>query len=168
MLCRVSPSFNQRVREPGGFVLRNAARQREFLTVNGKAQFTVHQTPQLKLAPGQLLMMTIRSHDQYNTTIYGLDDRYRGILHGRRVVLVHCEDLAERGLKDQDLLTITSHFRGELRHAEGFTAVAYDLPRGCVATYFPEANCLVPLGQRADRSHTPASKSVVVTLRRSA
>lgn len=158
--------FNERVRQPGGFVLRNAAREREFLTFDGKARFTVHPTPQLKLEAGQLLMMTIRSHDQYNTTIYGLDDRYRGVLQGRRVVLVHRDDLHDRGLKELDLLTITSHFRDELRHAEGFTAVAYDLPRGCIATYFPEANCLVPLGQRADRSHTPASKSVVVTLQR--
>jgi anaerobic selenocysteine-containing dehydrogenase len=111
-------------------------------------------------------MMTIRSHDQYNTTVYGEDDRYRGIAGGRRVVLVAPEDLAASGLREDERVTLTSHFQGETRSLPGFRVVAHALPRRCVATYFPEANPLVPLGHRADGSRTPAYKSVVVTLAR--
>ncbi len=152
------------MRQPGGFVLRNAARERSWDTATGKARFTVHALPRHALAPGQLLMMTIRSHDQYNTTVYGLDDRYRGIRGGRRVVLVNAEDARERGLSAGDAVDITSHFEDGTRVARHFAVVLYDIPRGCCATYFPEANVLVPLGQYARRSHTPASKSVAVTL----
>jgi molybdopterin-dependent oxidoreductase alpha subunit len=153
-----------RVRQAGGFVLRNAARERSWDTATGKARFTVHDLPRHELAPGQLLMMTIRSHDQYNTTVYGLDDRYRGIHGGRRVVLVNAQDARERGLSAGDAVDITSHFEDGTRMAHHFAVVLYDIPRGCCATYFPEANVLVPLGQYARRSRTPASKSVVVTL----
>ena len=120
--------------------------------------------PDEPLGPGQLMMMTIRSHDQFNTTIYGLEDRYRGIGRERRVVLMNAEDLRERGLRPQQLVDLTSHFRGETRVARRFVAIEYPIPRRCVATYFPEANVLVPLGSVAQKSNTPASKSVVVTV----
>ncbi len=171
LIAEVVPGFadfNRRVREPDGIDLPNAARNREFRTATGRARFTVHATPQWDLEPGQLRMMTVRSHDQYNTTIYGLDDRYRGIVGERRVILAHADDLAERGLAVGQRVDITSHFEGELRTVRGFLTVAYDVPRGCVVTYFPEANPLVPLGHRADRSRTPASKAVAVTLAASA
>jgi anaerobic selenocysteine-containing dehydrogenase len=109
-------------------------------------------------------MMTIRSHDQYNTTVYGLDDRYRGVRGGRRVVFMNAGDARERRLAAGDLVDITSHFGGETRTASRFVVVPYDMPPGCCATYFPEANVLVPLGSVARKSNTPASKSVVVTL----
>jgi anaerobic selenocysteine-containing dehydrogenase len=112
-------------------------------------------------------MMTIRSHDQYNTTVYTNNDRYRGLHGQRRVVLVAPDELARLGLGRGDTVRIISRFRDVERAADGFTVVPYDLPPGACATYFPEANCLVPLEQFADRSHTPASKSVVVRLERS-
>jgi anaerobic selenocysteine-containing dehydrogenase len=120
--------------------------------------------PDEPLGPGQLMMMTIRSHDQFNTTIYGLEDRYRGIGRERRVVLMNAEDLRERGLRPEQLVDLTSHFQGETRVARRFVAIEYPIPRRCCAAYFPEANVLVPLGSVAQRSNTPASKSVVVTV----
>ncbi len=121
----------------------------------------------IPLEPGQFLLTTLRSHDQYNTTIYGLDDRYRGIFHGRRVVLMNPADIKEHGWKAGELLDITSHFRNdgkeELRMAPRFVLVPYEIPRRCVATYFPEANVLVPIGSVALRSNTPTSKAVIVT-----
>jgi molybdopterin-dependent oxidoreductase alpha subunit len=168
---RVIPGFddyNRRVREPGGFYLPNLARERRFKTASGRAQFTVHKLPRHDLKPGQFLMMTMRSHDQFNTTIYGLDDRYRGIYNGRRVVFLNPEDVQEAGLKEGHLVDLISHFEGEERCAPRFVVVPYSIPRRCAATYFPEANVLVPLGSVAEKSNTPASKSVVISLRPSA
>jgi len=165
---RVIPGFtdyNRRVRQPGGFYLPNGPREGRFTTDTGKARFTVNPAPENRLGPGQLVMMTIRSHDQFNTTIYGLDDRYRGVTRGRRVVLLNAEDLRERGLKAGDLVDLVSHFRGQTRTAPHFTVVEYDIPRGCAATYFPEANVLVPLDSVAETSNTPTSKYVVITVR---
>jgi anaerobic selenocysteine-containing dehydrogenase len=108
--------------------------------------------------------MTIRSHDQFNTTIYGLDDRYRGVYGGRRVIFMHAEDMAARGLKAGDKVDITSHFRGVQRNAPAFTVVPFSLPRGATATYFPEANVLVPVDSVAQRSNTPTSKYVRITV----
>ena len=156
--------FNARVRD-GGFVLPNPVRELDFAAVGGRARFTVVPPPRIELLPDQLLLTTIRSHDQFNTTIYDVNDRYRGIFGHRRVLFVHPADLAARGLAAGDKLTITSHFRGETREAPGYTAVAYDLPRGCAAAYFPEANVLVPIDHYAEKSRTPASKSVVITVR---
>jgi len=156
--------YNERVRQPGGFELPNGARERRFSTRSGKAEFTVQALPELRLEPGQLLLTTIRSHDQFNTTIYGFDDRYRGISGERRVVFVNPADLAERGFEPDQRLDVTSHHRGTRRTVSGFRAVPYDVPRGCAACYFPEANPLVPLEDHADESRTPASKSIVVTL----
>jgi molybdopterin-dependent oxidoreductase alpha subunit len=168
---RVIPGFenyNERVRRRGGFHLPNAARERIFKTTNSKANFTIHKLPAHRLEPGQLLMMTIRSHDQFNTSIYGLDDRYRGIHNGRRVVLLNRADMEEIGVKEGDLVDLISHFEGEERTARRFAVVPYDIPRGCAATYFPEANVLVPVRSVAEKSNTPASKSVVISLSRAA
>jgi molybdopterin-dependent oxidoreductase alpha subunit len=154
--------FNRRVRQPGGFVLPNAAAARRFKTATGKARFTVQPIPRIVLAPGQLLMTTIRSHDQYNTTIYGLDDRYRGVYRERRVVLMNPLDVSGLGLVDQQVVDLVGEFRGERRVAARFIVVPYDIPRGCAATYFPEANVLVPVDDYAEGSRTPASKSVVI------
>ena len=165
---RVVPGFenyNQRVRQPGGFYLPNPIRKREFNTPDGRAHFIVHELPKHDLKPGQFLMMTMRSHDQFNTTIYGLDDRYRGIRNGRRVVFLNPGDLSVAGLEAGQSVDLISHFEGEQRVARHFTIVPYSIPRGCAATYFPEANVLVPVRQFADKSHTPASKSVVISIR---
>jgi len=170
LIARVVPGcegYGERVRTPGGFRLRNAARERVFETASGKARFTVHALPRHDLAPGELLMMTVRSHDQYNTTVYGNDDRYRGVRGGRRVVLMNDEDASERGLRAGDVVDLTSRFADGERIARRFVVVPYRIPRGCCATYFPEANVLVPLGAVARKSNTPASKSVVVTVARS-
>jgi molybdopterin-dependent oxidoreductase alpha subunit len=171
LVARVVPGFddfNRRVREPGGFVLRNPAAHREWRTESGKAAFGVVPTPEIRLAPGELRLFTIRSHDQYNTTIYGLDDRYRGIRRARRVVLMHADDLAERGLAEGEWVDLRSRGAdGAERMAPRFRAVAYDVPRGCAAAYFPEANVLVPVGSHARESFTPSSKMVPVTVARS-
>jgi molybdopterin-dependent oxidoreductase alpha subunit len=157
--------FNQRVRNPDGFVLPNGPREGRFTTASGKGHFFVAATPTWQMAPDRYMMMTIRTHDQFNTTVYGLDDRYRGIHGERRVVLMHEEDMRQAGLKERDRVDIISHYEHE-RTAEDFFVVAYDIARGCVATYFPEANVLVPLHLKAEKSGTPASKSVVVGLRK--
>jgi molybdopterin-dependent oxidoreductase alpha subunit len=157
--------YNRRVREPGGFVLRNTAAHREWKTESGLAQFAPVPTPAIHLPEGQLRLFTIRSHDQYNTTIYGLDDRYRGIKGARRVVLMNAADMADRGLRAGDEVDVRSHWSdGVERLAPRFRAVAYDVPRGCCAAYFPEANVLVPLGKTAKRSNQPSSKLVPVTI----
>jgi len=168
---RVVPGFqdyNVRVREAGGFYLPNGARERVFKTPTGKAMFTVHELPDHRLQPGQFLMMTIRSHDQFNTSIYSSNDRYRGIKHGRRVVFLNKDDLEQLGFQAGQHVDLVSHFEGEERTAAKFSVVPYDIPRGCAATYFPEANVLVPIRHVAKKSNTPASKSVVISIRRSA
>jgi molybdopterin-dependent oxidoreductase alpha subunit len=158
-------NYNQRVRQPGGFYLPNPITKREFLTNDNRAQFTVHPLPRHELQPGQYLMMTIRSHDQFNTTIYGLDDRYRGIRNGRRVVFLNADDMSSAKLVAGQVVDLISHFEGEERVARHFTVVPYSIPRRCAATYFPETNVLVPVRHFADKSHTPASKSVVISIR---
>jgi anaerobic selenocysteine-containing dehydrogenase len=130
--------------------------------------FTVHELPEHNLKPGQFLMMTIRSHDQFNTSIYGLDDRYRGIHNGRRVVLLNRDDMLLAGLNEGQSVDLTSHFEGEERVAHRFTVVPYSIPRLCAATYFPETNVLVPVRSVAEKSNTPVSKSVVISIKPSA
>lgn len=173
LIARVVPGcedMNLRVQHRGGFYLPNAAREDDYRTKTGKANFVVSSLEPIHLERGQFLLTTLRTHDQYNTTIYGLDDRYRGVFHGRRVVLINPDDMKEHGWKAGDFLDITSHFRNggaeELRFAPRFLAVAYAIPRHCVACYFPEANVLVPIGSVAPRSNTPTSKAVIVTLSR--
>ncbi|HEX2189441.1 MAG TPA: FdhF/YdeP family oxidoreductase [Longimicrobiaceae bacterium] len=168
VVARVLPGFadyNRRVREPGGFVLRHPAAHREWNTATGKAELVVVPLPDVRLEPGELRLFTIRSHDQFNTTIYGLDDRYRGIRGEREVVFMHPDDAAERGLRPGDRADL--HARaddGRERVARGFRVVAYDVPRGSAAAYFPEANVLVPVGMTARGSNTPSSKMVPVTV----
>jgi len=159
--------YNQRARQPGGFYLPNPIRDLEFNTDDGQAHFTVHELPRHDLQPGQFLMMTMRSHDQFNTTIYGLDDRYRGIHNGRRVVFLNPDDIRLDGLHDGQTVDLISHFEGEERVAHRFTIVSYSIPRRCAATYFPETNVLVSARNFADKSNTPASKSVVISIRAS-
>jgi molybdopterin-dependent oxidoreductase alpha subunit len=169
---RVVPGFddfNARVRQPGGFYLPNLPRdRREWSTHSGKAVFTCHEIPRTTLEPGQLVMMSVRSHDQFNTTIYGLDDRYRGVHAERRVVFMNPADVEELGLAAQQVVDLTSHFQGETRVARQFIVVPFDIPRRCAATYFPETNVLVPVNSVAERSNTPTSKYVVITVAPSA
>lgn len=170
-ISRVIPGFvgyNERVRKPTGFYLPHAVRDElVFKTGTGKANFMVHAIPKTDLLKEQYLLMTLRSHDQFNTTIYGLNDRYRGIHHGRRVLLMNPQDMEERALSAGTYVDITSHFEGETRQVLGFMVVPYSLPRKCLGAYFPEANPLVPIRSVADISNTPAYKSVVVSLKQS-
>ncbi|MDX3360489.1 MULTISPECIES: FdhF/YdeP family oxidoreductase [Streptomyces] len=171
-IARVVPGFedfNARVARPGGFALPHAPRdERRFPTATGKANFTAAPVEYPALPEGRLLLQTLRSHDQYNTTIYGLDDRYRGIRDGRRVVLVNAEDARALGVADGSYVDLVSEWRdGVERRAPGFRVVHYPTARGCAAAYYPETNVLVPLDATADTSNTPASKSVVVRLEQS-
>jgi molybdopterin-dependent oxidoreductase alpha subunit len=157
--------FNERIAEDV-FYLPNPARDdRRFKTKVGKALFTVHPIPRNDLGPGKFILMTIRSHDQFNTHIYGLDDRYRGIYNGRRVLFMNPEDVKEAGLTQGQIVDLTSHFGdGEKRHARHFQIAPYPIARGCTATYFPEGNVLVPIDSVAEGSNTPTSKFVVISI----
>ena len=159
-------NYNERVRKSGGFYLPNGAREGNFKTATGKANFTVNKISDVELAKGEYLMTTVRSHDQFNTTIYGLDDRYRGIYNGRRIVMMHPDDMTAANLKEGDFVDLSSHYDGVDRFAPKFYVVAYDIPRKCLGTYFPEANPLVPFDKYAKRSETPISKSVVVRVKK--
>jgi molybdopterin-dependent oxidoreductase alpha subunit len=166
---RVVPGFHaysERAAKPGGFMLpRPPHDSRTFPTKTGKARFTVNEPDAPEVPEGCLLLQTVRAHDQFNTTVYGYDDRYRGIKGGRRVVFVNPEDLSALGVKDGDQVDLVGVWKdGEERRARGFRAVSYPTAKGCAATYFPEANVLVPLDSTADVSNTPASKSVIVRL----
>ncbi|MEH0395678.1 FdhF/YdeP family oxidoreductase [[Kitasatospora] papulosa] len=166
-ISRVVPGFedfNARVARPGGFTLPHAPRdERRFPTATGKANFTAAPVEYPELPEGRLLLQTLRSHDQYNTTIYGLDDRYRGIKGGRRIVMVNPQDARDLGLADGSYTDLVSEWKdGVERRAPGFRVVHYPTARGCAAAYYPETNVLVPLDATADTSNTPASKSVVV------
>ncbi|WP_093801351.1 FdhF/YdeP family oxidoreductase [Streptomyces sp. Wb2n-11] len=171
-ISRVVPGFedfNARVARPGGFTLPHGPRdERRFATPTGRANFTAAPVEYPELPEGRLLLQTLRSHDQYNTTIYGLDDRYRGIKGGRRVVLVNPDDARELGLADGAYTDLVSEWKdGVERRAPGFRVVHYPTARGCAAAYYPETNVLVPLDATADTSNTPASKSVIVRLEQS-
>ena len=161
---RTIPGFDQynaRVRQPAGFYLPNGAREGKFDTSDLKAQFNIAMPSATTVKAGELIMMTIRSHDQFNTTIYGLNDRYRGIYNERRVILMNASDITERNLNEGDIVDIFSHYDVE-RVARKFIVVSYPIAKDCCATYFPETNVLVPIGMVADKSGTPISKSVVV------
>ncbi|QDQ27604.1 FdhF/YdeP family oxidoreductase [Chitinimonas arctica] len=167
--------FNARVRVPGGFYLGNSARERRWRTEGDKARFMVHplagtgRDEDAGTGPGRLFkLMTVRSHDQYNTTVYGFDDRYRGVSGHRRVCFINPADLRALGLQAGQWVDIRSQWRDGERLAKRFLLVAYDIPAGCLASYFPETNCLVPLSSFADRSRTPTSKSISVRLSPSA
>jgi len=160
--------YNQRIREPGGFYLPNAPREGRFTTPSGRARFTVHPLPRHDLGGGRLLLTTVRSHDQFNTTIYGEEDRYRGISGGRRVVFLNADDMRDRKLERDQFVDLVSHHGGERRRAERFKVVPYEIPRGCAAAYYPETNVLVPVDKVAAGSNQPASKSIAITLEASA
>ena len=166
--------FNQRVAVPGGFRLRNTASERVWITATGKAAFQAHALPRntplqraRERSPGQRVftLQSTRSHDQYNTTVYGMDDRYRGVFGQRRVLFIHAEDIRELGMRDGDWVNIRTVWDdGVERRADGFKLVAYDTPRGNLAAYYPETNPLVPLTAVAERAGTPTSKSIPVVL----
>jgi len=159
--------YNKRISSASGFYLPNPPKDsRTFETKNGLANFFSHELSCIDNSE-KFTMMTIRSHDQYNTTIYGLDDRYRGIKNGRRVVLMNKDDLIENNLEKGDLVDITSSGDFEPIRSPKWYVVPYDIPRGNVATYFPESNVLIPLDSVADGSNTPTSKSVIVEIQKS-
>ncbi|MEV5834313.1 FdhF/YdeP family oxidoreductase [Nocardia sp. NPDC052112] len=166
-IARVVPGcadYNQRVRDRNGFVLPHPPRDsREFRTASGKANFAVNELTWVPVPEGRLILQTLRSHDQYNTTIYGLDDRYRGVHGGRKVVLMNIDDITEFGFVDGDLVDLISEWTdGTERKVTGFRIVEYSTPRGNAAAYYPETNPLVPLDHVAARSNTPVSKAVTI------
>lgn len=167
LIEKVIPGFenyNKRVRQPAGFYLPNAAKEKKFNTSSSKAQFSVLPLPALKLKEDEFIMMTVRSHDQFNTTVYGMNDRYRGIYNERRIVMMNKEDMKASGFVRHEVVDIKSDFKGEERVASNFIIVPMPIAKRCVATYFPETNCLVSINSVAHSSNTPASKSVVVRI----
>lgn len=159
--------FNTQVRKPGGFYLPNGAREGKFSTKSGRAHFTINPSPKHTLKKDEYIMMTVRSHDQYNTTIYGLNDRYRGIYNERRIILMNHDDMIKDGFDNGDVVHLFGHHNGVDRVANNFIVVKYDIPSKCVATYFPEANVLVPIDSFAKGSKTPASKFVKIKIQKS-
>ena len=158
--------YNERIKEPGGFYLGSTAADRDWRTASGKAEILVHPLPDLTLPDGQLRLMTLRSHDQYNTTIYGMDDRYRGISGKRDIILMNAADIEARGLSEGARARVRSHYPdGDHRELNHIEVLAYDIPAGCAAMYFPEANPLISIHANARVSNTPVSKFVPVTVR---
>ena len=156
--------FNGRVRVEGGFYLPNGAKERIWATPGGKAEFSSARFEQFEVAEEHLILQTLRSHDQFNTTIYGLNDRYRGIGLGRRIIFLNPQDMKDREISPVTLVDITSHWKGEERQVKRFYAIPYDMPPGTAAAYFPEANPLIPLRSTALQSNTPTSKAVEISL----
>ncbi len=158
--------YNERVRHPGGFYLPNANRDGHFETFSGKAAFTVSTIAKQELKENELMMMTIRSHDQFNTTIYGLNDRYRGVLNERRVIFMNEKDISRAGLQANDVVNIFNYDGGVERVAGQFVVIPFNIPEKCSATYFPETNVLVPITSTADKSNTPTSKMVIIQVKK--
>ena len=168
-IAEVLPDFkdyNEKINTPGGFYLGNMAGEKKWKTQTGKANFVTATLPKLLVENGKLRLMTIRSHDQYNTTIYGLDDRYRGVKGERKVIFLNISDIKSLDLKEDERVDIISHADGIQRIAKGFKVIKYDIPAGCAAAYFPETNVLVPLASVADKSFTPTSKYIIVELKK--
>ncbi|HEY0458892.1 MAG TPA: FdhF/YdeP family oxidoreductase [Pyrinomonadaceae bacterium] len=166
-ISRVVPgceNYNQKVRQDGGFYMPNPPHEGKFTTDSEKAVFFASPLEKIELDEGVLLMTTIRAHDQFNTAVYEENDRYRGIYGSRRIILMNAGDIAERGLKQGEVVDITSHFEGKTRRAESFIVVPYPIPPNCAATYFPEANVLVPVESVAEKSNCPTSKLVKITV----
>jgi molybdopterin-dependent oxidoreductase alpha subunit len=166
-ISRVIPgfeNFNARLASEKFFYLPNAAKQRIFKTSSGKAKLTVCPIPKHDLAPDEFLLTTMRSHDQFNSTIYGLNDRYRGVFDGRRVLFLNPLDMEARNLKAGQIVDIYSHFEGELRKAPRFAIVPYAIARLSAAAYYPETNVLIPVRSVAAKSNQPASKCIRITL----
>jgi molybdopterin-dependent oxidoreductase alpha subunit len=160
--------YNKRVREPGGFYLPNAARNGEFTAkdMGGKVPFTITELTEHKVAADEYIMMTIRSHDQFNTTIYGYEDRYRGIHNERRVIFMNKKDIKKGGFKAGDKVDLYNYHGGKERVAKLFVIVPYNIPQGNTATYYPETNVLVPIDTVAKKSNTPTSKLVVIKIKK--
>jgi molybdopterin-dependent oxidoreductase alpha subunit len=166
-ISRVIPgfaNFNARLAKEKFFYLPNAAKQRNFKTSSGKAKLTVCPIPKHDLKPDEFLLTTIRSHDQFNSTIYGLNDRYRGVFGGRRVLFLNPLDMEARNLKAGQVVDIYSHFEGQLRKAPRFAIVPYAIARRSAAAYYPEANVLIPICSVAAKSNCPAFKCTRITL----
>lgn len=159
-------NYNSQVRRPGGFYLPNCNREGNFDTRSKKAIFNIAVSKPFSLGADELMMMTIRSHDQFNTTIYGLDDRYRGIYNERRVILMNQQDMDERNLEKEDVVDIYNYDNGIERVAKKFVVVPYPIPKNCTATYYPETNVLVPINSVAEKSNTPVSKQIVIILKK--
>ena len=157
-------NFNARIRKDVFYLPNDARDRRKFNNPEGKAKFRISQLTPPNLAPGQYLMTTVRSHDQFNTTIYGLDDRYRGVYNGRRVIFMNGDDIKAAGLRQGQLVDLTSYYKDETRTACHFMVAPMEIARRCTATYFPEANVLVSINNSADRSNTPVSKSLVISI----
>ncbi len=158
--------YNERIRKPGGFYLPNINREGNFSTPSAKAQFNLARATPIILKEDELMMTTIRSHDQFNTTIYGLDDRYRGIQNERRVILMNQEDMTRLNFKNKEVVDLINDTDGRERVARQFIVVPYLIPKGCTATYFPEGNVLVPINSVAEKSNTPTSKLVIIKIRK--
>ncbi|MBS1575893.1 MAG: hypothetical protein JST09_11375, partial [Bacteroidetes bacterium] len=158
--------YNERVRIPGGFYLPNCNRDGSFDTTSKKANFNIAFSKKQQLKEDELIMMTIRSHDQFNTTIYGLNDRYRGIYNERRVILMNQGDMNKRQLREGDVVDLYNTHDNSERVARKFIVVPYPIPKDCTATYFPETNVLVPINSVAEKSNTPVSKSVIIKVRK--
>lgn len=157
--------YNQRVRKPGGFYLPNSSRAGQFRTFTGKAHFNVGFPEKIDLCPDEYMMMTIRSHDQFNTTIYGLNDRYRGVLNERRVIFMNPVDVRIAGLNEGSVVDLYNFHEGVERVARRFIVIPFNIPERCTATYFPETNVLVPINSTARKSNTPTSKMVILKIR---
>ena len=157
-------NYNARVREKGGFYLPNRPHTGDFPTNEGKAAFRSSRLEKIELPDGRLMMTTIRAHSQFNTTVYSVKDRYRGIEGSRRVIFLNPENMRELGIETGQVVNITSYFDNRERNANGFIAVPYRIPKDCAATYFPEANPLIPVDSFAEKSGTPTSKSVIISL----
>lgn len=170
LIEKIVPGFapyNKQVRQPGGFYLPNDSKRRVWNTPSNKAEFGAADMDQFEVADGHLVLQTLRSHDQYNTTIYGLNDRYRGIGMGRRIIFLNPEDMATRDISPVSLVDITSYWNDGERHVEKFYAIPYDIPAGTAAAYFPEANPLIPVNSTALESNTPTSKSIEISIQSS-
>jgi anaerobic selenocysteine-containing dehydrogenase len=159
--------YNRRVRIPGGFYLPNSVREGKVGPYEGRAPFTISKSSPVEIKPDEFLMMTIRSHDQFNTTIYGLNDRYRGVYNERRVIFMNEEDVRRMGLIKGDVVDLYNGDGVTERVAHRFIVIPFSIPVGCTATYFPETNVLVPIDSVAEKSNTPTSKSVVIRIRKS-
>jgi len=157
--------YNARVRQGGGFYLPNPVKERVWQTPTGKAGFSDAPLDAFRVPAGRLILQTLRSHDQFNTTVYGKNDRYRGVSNGRRIVFIHPDELKERNIKPLQPIDLISHWDDGEREAKAFLAIPYDMPRGLAAAYFPEANALVPAGSVALGSNTPTSKAIEISIR---
>src|SRR5437763_658863 len=156
--------FNARIRKDIFYLPNDARDRRKFNNKEGKAKFIISELTAHRLKPGQYLMTSVRSHEQFNTTIYGLNDRYRGIYNGRRVIFMNTDDITVAGLRQGQLVDLTSYYKDETRTACHFMVAPMEIARRCTATYFPEANVLVSINNSADRSNTPVSKSLVISI----